>query len=188
LTTREERMIRMEQPKEVSKTKRILFPLLMMVVIILLVPMSAPLISMFMIGNIFRESGVVDRLTKSSQNELINVVTIFLMLCIGTTLKAEAILRPQTLMILALGLVAFAAGTAGGLLFAKLMNKVSKTKINPLVGSAGVSAVPMAARVSQEMAWKEDPENFILMHAMGPNVAGVIGSAVVASILMSLLL
>jgi carboxybiotin decarboxylase len=185
LTTKKERLIRMDNLKPVSRKARIILPLVLMIGIILLIPMSAPLVSMFMIGNIFRECGVVERLSKSAQNELINLVTIFLMLCVGATLKAESILQPQTLMILALGLFAFACGSAGGILFAKGLNLVSKQKINPLIGSAGVSAVPMAARVSQEMAWKEDPENHLLMQAMGPNVAGVIGSAIVAGFFLS---
>lgn len=189
LTSKKERMIKMAEPKPVSKKVRILFPLILMVLVVLIIPMSAPLVSMFMIGNIFRESGVVQRLTNTSSNELINLVTIFLMLCIGATLKADYVLKPETLKILVLGLVAFAFATAGGLLFAKLMNLFLKKdeKINPLVGSAGVSAVPMAARVSQEMAWHEDPDNYILMHAMAPNVSGVIGSAIVAGFFLSVL-
>ncbi len=142
---------------------------------------------MFFIGNMFRESGVVERLSKSAQNELLNVVTIFLMLSIGITLKGDDIINLGTLKILVLGLTAFAFGSAGGIMFAKLMNLFTKEKINPLVGSAGVSAVPMAARVSQEMALKEDPTNHIIMHAMGPNVAGVIGSAIAAGVLLSIL-
>ncbi len=188
LTTQKERKIKMEQLRPVPKLARIMLPIVMMIVIILLIPMSAPLVSMFMIGNIFRESGVVERLTKSAQNDLLNIITIFLMLCIGMTLEAGKVLNPGTLKILALGLVAFSMGTAGGILFAKFMNLFSKNKINPLVGSAGVSAVPMAARLSHEMALKEDPTNFLLMHAMGPNVAGVIGSAMVAGYFLSILL
>jgi carboxybiotin decarboxylase len=187
LTTQKERKIKMKEMRKIPKLAKILLPLIMMIVIILLIPMSAPLVSMFMIGNIFRESGVVDRLTKSAQNELLNIVTIFLMLCIGLTLDANKVLNPVTLKILALGLVAFAIGTAGGILFAKFMNLFSKNKINPLVGAAGVSAVPMAARLAHEMALKEDPSNFLLMHAMGPNVAGVIGSAMVAGYFLSIL-
>lgn len=187
LTTKEERKIRMTQLRHVSKPAKIIFPILIMVICILLIPMSAPLISMFMIGNVFRESGVVERLNKAAQNELLNIVTIFLMLAVGTTLKAELFLNQKTLMILLLGLVAFIAGSAGGILFAKFMNLFSKDKINPLIGSAGVSAVPMAARVSQELAYHEDPENHLLMHAMGPNVAGVIGSAIVAGYFLSIL-
>lgn len=187
LTTRKERLIRMKQPEHVSRRTRILFPLIMMISVILLVPLSAPLVSMFFIGNMFRESGVVERLSKSAQNELLNIVTIALMLSIGITLKAENILNLATMKILILGLVAFSCGTAGGILFVKFLNLFSKEKINPLVGSAGVSAVPMAARVSQEMALKEDPTNHIIMHAMGPNVAGVIGSAIAAGVLLSIL-
>lgn len=187
LTSKAERGIRMVQLRHVSKRTKILFPIGIMIVSIMLIPMSAPLISMFTIGNVFRESGVVDRLTKSAQNELLNLVTIFLMLCIGITLKADAILQPITLKILLLGLVAFICGTAGGIMLAKLMNLFSKNKINPIIGAAGVSAVPMAARVAQEMAYREDPNNHLLMHAMGPNVAGVIGSAIVAGYFLSII-
>jgi oxaloacetate decarboxylase beta subunit len=185
LTTEEERKITMSQLRPVSTRVKILFPIGMMIVSILLIPMSAPLISMFMIGNVFRESGVVDRLNRTAQNELLNIVTIFLMLAIGITLKAEAILDVTTLKILVLGLVAFCCGTAGGILFAKLMNLFSKNKINPIIGAAGVSAVPMAARVAQEMAYRDDPDNHLLMHAIGPNVSGVIGSAIVAGYFLS---
>jgi oxaloacetate decarboxylase beta subunit len=186
-TTKQERLIRMTQLRHVSRRAKIIFPIVIMIVSILLIPMSAPLISMFMIGNIFRESGVVERLSKSSGNELLNIVTIFLMLCIGITLKGEAILQIQTLKILLLGLAAFACGTAGGIVFAKMFNLVAKNKVNPLIGAAGVSAVPMAARVASEMAYKEDPDNHLLMHAMGPNVAGVIGSAIVAGYFLSVI-
>lgn len=185
LTTKKERLITMTQLRPVSRRVKIIFPIGMMIVSILLIPMSAPLISMFMIGNIFRESGVVERLNKSAQNELLNIVTIFLMLAIGITLKAEAILDLTTLKILVLGLTAFCIGTAGGILFAKLMNLVSHNKINPIIGAAGVSAVPMAARVAQEMAYRDDPNNHLLMHAIGPNVSGVIGSAIVAGYFLS---
>jgi oxaloacetate decarboxylase beta subunit len=185
LTTKEERKITMTQLRPVSRRVKILFPIGMMIVSILLIPMSAPLISMFMIGNVFRESGVVERLNKSAQNELLNLVTIFLMLAIGITLKAEAILELTTIKILLLGLVAFCCGTAGGILFAKLMNLFSHNKVNPIIGAAGVSAVPMAARVAQEMAYREDPNNHLLMHAIGPNVSGVIGSAIVAGYFLS---
>jgi oxaloacetate decarboxylase beta subunit len=185
LTSREERLITMTQLRPVSRRVKILFPIGMMIVSILLIPMSAPLISMFMIGNVFRECGVVDRLSKSAQNELLNIVTIFLMLAIGITLKAEAILDLKTLQILVLGLIAFCFGTAGGILFAKLMNLVSRNKVNPIIGAAGVSAVPMAARVAQEMAYRDDPNNHLLMHAIGPNVSGVIGSAIVAGYFLS---
>ena len=187
LTTKEERKITMTQLRPVSRRVKILFPIGLMIVSILLIPMSAPLISMFMIGNVFRESGVVTRLSQSAQNELLNIVTIFLMLAIGITLKAEAILDLTTLKILVLGLVAFCFGTAGGILFAKLLNLFSHNKINPIIGAAGVSAVPMAARVAQEMAFREDPNNHLLMHAIGPNVAGVIGSAIVAGYFLTVL-
>ncbi|MFW9842930.1 MAG: sodium ion-translocating decarboxylase subunit beta [Candidatus Thorarchaeota archaeon] len=185
LTTKEERKITMTQLRPVSPRAKILFPIVMMIVAILLIPMSAPLVSMFMIGNVFRESGVVDRLSRSAQNEILNMVTIFLMLSIGITLKAEAILQPTTMKVLVLGLFAFCFGTAGGILFAKLMNLFSKHKINPVIGAAGVSAVPMAARVAQEVAYREDPNNHLLMHAIGPNVSGVIGSAIVAGYFLS---
>jgi oxaloacetate decarboxylase beta subunit len=185
LTTKEERKITMTQVRPVPRRVKILFPIGMMIVSILLIPMSAPLISMFMIGNVFRESGVVERLNKSAQNELLNIVTIFLMLAIGITLKAEAILDLTTIKILVLGLIAFCCGTAGGILFAKLMNLFSHNKVNPIIGAAGVSAVPMAARVAQEMAYREDPNNHLLMHAIGPNVSGVIGSAIVAGYFLS---
>jgi oxaloacetate decarboxylase beta subunit len=185
LTTKEERMITMTQLRPVSTRVKIIFPIGMMIVSILLIPMSAPLISMFMIGNIFRESGVVERLNRSAQNELLNIVTIFLMLAIGITLKAEAILDWTTIKILVLGLAAFCVGTAGGILFAKLMNLFSHNKVNPIIGAAGVSAVPMAARVAQEMAYRDDPNNHLLMHAIGPNVSGVIGSAIVAGYFLS---
>jgi oxaloacetate decarboxylase beta subunit len=185
LTTKEERLITMTQLRPVSRRVKILFPIGMMIVSILLIPMSAPLISMFMIGNVFRESGVVERLSRSAQNELLNIVTIFLMLAIGITLKAEAILDLTTIKILVLGLIAFCIGTAGGILFAKLMNLFSHNKVNPIIGAAGVSAVPMAARVAQEMAYRDDPNNHLLMHAIGPNVSGVIGSAIVAGYFLS---
>jgi oxaloacetate decarboxylase beta subunit len=185
LTTEAERKITMTQLRPVSTRAKILFPISMMIISILLIPMSAPLISMFMIGNIFRESGVVERLNRSAQNELLNLVTIFLMLSIGITLKAEAILQATTMKILILGLFAFCIGTAGGILFAKLMNLFLKHKINPIIGAAGVSAVPMAARVAQEMAYRDDPNNHLLMHAIGPNVSGVIGSAIVAGYFLS---
>ncbi len=187
LTSKKERMMKMEQLRPVSKRTKILFPIVIMIISILFIPMSAPLISMFMIGNVFRESGVVDRLSRTSANELLNIVTIFLMLCIGITLEGNAVCNWETIKILSLGLVAFAAGTAGGILFAKVMNLFTKNKVNPIIGAAGVSAVPMAARVAQEIAHHEDPENHILMHAMGPNVAGVIGSAIVAGYFLSIL-
>ncbi|ASJ02188.1 glutaconyl-CoA decarboxylase subunit beta [Thermococcus profundus] len=187
LTTPEERRIRMEQLRPVSKREKILFPIITMIVIGLLVPSAAPLIGMLMIGNLFRESGVVERLSKAAQEELMNIVTIFLGLGVGSTMRAESFLTTQTLEILGLGVIAFASATAGGVLFGKFMMKMSGGKINPMVGAAGVSAVPMAARVVQRIASEEDPGNFILMHAMGPNVAGVIGTAVVAGVFLALL-
>jgi oxaloacetate decarboxylase beta subunit len=187
LTSPEERRIRMEQLRPVSKREKILFPIITMIVIGLLVPSAAPLIGMLMIGNLFRESGVVERLSKAAQEELMNIVTIFLGLGVGSTMRAESFLTAQTLEILGLGIVAFASATAGGVLFGKLMMKLSGGKINPMIGAAGVSAVPMSARVVQKMASEEDPGNFILMHAMGPNVAGVIGTAVVAGVFLALL-
>ncbi|WP_297437429.1 sodium ion-translocating decarboxylase subunit beta [Thermococcus sp.] len=187
LTSPEERRIRMEQLRPVSKREKILFPIITMIVIGLLVPSAAPLIGMLMIGNLFRESGVVERLSKAAQEELMNIVTIFLGLGVGSTMRAESFLTAQTLEILGLGIVAFSSATAGGVLFGKLMMKLSGGKINPMIGAAGVSAVPMSARVVQKMASEEDPGNFILMHAMGPNVAGVIGTAVVAGVFLALL-
>ncbi len=186
LTTKKERRIVMKQLRHVSKTEKILFPLLASIIIIWLVPMSAPLIGMLMFGNLLRESGVVGRLSHAAQNELMNIITIVLMLCIGASMSAGRMLQPRTLMILGLGLLAFCCGSAGGILLAKFMNLFSKEKINPLIGSAGVSAVPMAARISQIMGQKEDPKNFLLMHAMGPNVAGVISSAVAAGVFIAL--
>ena len=188
LTTLKERQIVMRQLRAVSKTERVLFPVFAAVVIILLVPLSAPLIGMFMVGNLLRESGVVPRLAEVAQNALMNAVTIFLMLCIGAWMSAENVFQLRTLMIMGLGFAAFAVGTASGLLFAKFMNLFLKEKINPLIGSAGVSAVPMAARISQHLGQQANPKNFLLMHAMGPNVAGVIGSAVAAGIFLSILL
>lgn len=187
LTTEKDRKIRMKQLRPVSRVEKILFAILAMILILLLVPLSAPLIGMFMLGNLFKESGVVKRLSDSAQNELMNVVTIFLMLVIGSSMSAEVILQTKTLYILALGLIAFSVGTAGGILLAKVMNLFCKEKINPLIGSAGVSAVPMAARVSQKLGQEADPKNFLLMHALGANVAGVIGSAVVAGIFLTIM-
>jgi len=187
LTTKEERKIRMKQLRHVSKAEKVIFPAAGAVIIILLVPLSAPLIGMFMFGNLIRESGVVKRLTHAAQNELMNIVTIILMLCVGISMSAETMLKWETLKVLCLGLVAFAMGTAGGILLAKIMNFFSKNKINPLIGSAGVSAVPMAARMSQIVGQEEDPRNFLLMHAMGPNVAGVIGSAIAAGMFLTLM-
>ena len=186
-TTQKEREIEMRPPREVSRRERLLFPAIAMILIILIVPRAAPLIAMFMMGNLFRESGVVPRLTSAASNELLNIATIFLMITVGTQLSAETVFKVDTVVILGLGLAAFSCGTAGGLLFAKLMNLLSKQKINPLIGSAGVSAVPMAARMSHHMGQEANPNNFLLNHAMGPNVAGVIGSAVVAGVFISLL-
>ena len=187
LTTKKMRAVRMEQLRPVSKLERIVFPILVAVVVSFLVPDTAPLIGMLMLGNLFRESGVADRLSKTAQNELMNIVTIFLGTTVGATASAERFLTPQTLKIIALGLCAFAIGTAGGVLLGDLMCIITGGKINPLIGSAGVSAVPMAARVSQKVGQKENPTNFLLMHAMGPNVSGVIGSAVAAGVLLAIL-
>ena len=186
LTTDAERKIKMKQLRPVSKTEKVLFPIIVTIFVSFLVPSAASLIGCLMLGNLMRECGVVDRLSKTVQNELMNIVTIFLGISVGATATAENFLNWQTLMILALGVIAFGFGTAGGVLLAKVMNLFSKEKVNPLIGSAGVSAVPMAARVSQVVAQKYDPSNFLLMHAMGPNVSGVIGSAVAASVLLAL--
>ena len=186
LTTKSEREIEMRPPREVSQLEKLLFPTIAMLVIILVVPRSAPLIALFMIGNLFRESGVVPRLTSASSNELLNIATIFLMITVGTQLSAERVFNVDTVVILGLGLGAFSAGTVGGLLFAKTMNLFMRDKINPLIGSAGVSAVPMAARISHHVGQEASPRVFLLPHAMGPNVAGVIGSAVVAGVFISL--
>ncbi|MDD2502998.1 MAG: sodium ion-translocating decarboxylase subunit beta [Clostridia bacterium] len=186
LTTKEEREVKMEQLREVSKLEKICFPIIVTIFCVLLLPSVAPLIGMLMLGNLFKESGVVDRLSDTAQNALMNIVTIFLGVTVGATANAENFLQPQTLAIIALGLLAFMFSTVGGLLIGKLMYKLSGGKINPLIGSAGVSAVPMAARVSQVVGQKANPSNYLLMHAMGPNVAGVIGSAVAAGILMAL--
>ncbi len=184
-TTSEERKIRMSQLRPVGKTEKIMFPLLALVLCALLLPSAAPLIGFFMFGNLMRECGVVERLSDTVRNALINITTIFLGLGVGSQLTASGFLSVETVGILLLGIVAFSIGTASGVLMAKLMNVFSKTKINPLIGSAGVSAVPMAARVSQDMGAKEDPQNVLLMHAMGPNVAGVVGSAVAAGMLLA---
>ncbi len=186
LTTKAERRISMEQLRPVSKAEKVLFPIVVTIFVSMLVPSATPLVGFLMLGNLFRECGVTERLSKTAQNELINIVTIFLGISVGATATAASFLSPRTLMILALGVIAFSGGTAGGVLLGKLMNLVSKKPINPLIGSAGVSAVPMAARVSQVVAQKEKPGNFILMHAMGPNVAGVIGSAIAAGVFLSL--
>jgi oxaloacetate decarboxylase beta subunit len=187
LTTPEERSIVMHQLRPVSQTEKIIFPIILTVLIGLLLPDAAPLIGMFALGNLLREAGVVERLADTSRNALINIVTIALGLTVGAKLSAEAFLNLKTLGILALGMLAFAAGTAGGVLMAKFMNLFVKDKINPLIGSAGVSAVPMAARVSNKVGLEANPQNFLLMHAMGPNVAGVIGSGVAAGILLNFL-
>ncbi len=186
LTTKEERRIKMKQLRPVSKTEKILFPIIVTIFVSFMLPSAAPLVGCLMLGNLMRESGAVDRLSKTVQNELMNIVTIFLGVSVGATATAANFLNFATLKILAMGVVAFALGSAGGVLLAKLMNVFAKEKVNPLIGSAGVSAVPMAARVSQVVGQKEDPSNFLLMHAMGPNVAGVIGSAVAAGVLLAL--
>ena len=187
LTTKKERGIRMKQLRPVSKLEKILFPLVGTGIICLLVPDAAPLMAMLMLGNLFRECAVVERLSKTAQNELLNVVTIFLGISVGATMRAESFLSPKPVFIFVLGLVAFAFSTAGGLALAKFFNLFLKEKINPLIGAAGVSAVPMAARVSQRVGQEADPKNFLLMHAMGPNVAGVIGTATAAGLFLSLL-
>ncbi len=186
LTTKKEREIKMEQLREVSKLEKIAFPIIVTVLCTLLLPSVAPLIGMLMLGNLFREAGVVDRLSKTAQNEIVNIVTIFIGLTVGSKAVGERFLQPETLMIIGLGLTAFIFSTVGGLLLGKLMCFLSGGKINPLIGSAGVSAVPMAARVSQVEGQKANPSNFLLMHAMGPNVAGVIGSAVAAGVFYAL--
>ena len=186
LTTEEERKIEMKQIRHVSKIEKIIFPLVVLFLCILLLPDATPLIGMLMFGNLIKESGVVERLSKTAQNELINIVTILLGLAVGSKLAASKFLQAETLGILMLGLIAFAVGTASGILIARLMNLLTKEKINPLIGAAGVSAVPMAARVVNKEGLKANPHNFLLMHAMGPNVAGVIGSAVAAGVLLAL--
>ncbi|GAB3034563.1 sodium ion-translocating decarboxylase subunit beta [Bowmanella dokdonensis] len=186
LTTPAEREIRMEQLRVVSKREKIIFPLAVLLLTILFLPSATPLVGMFCLGNLMRECGVVERLSKTAQNELINIVTIFLGLAVGSKLSADKFLKLETLGILALGAIAFAIGTATGVLMAKLMNRLSGGKVNPLIGAAGVSAVPMAARVVNKVGLEANPHNFLLMHAMGPNVAGVLGSAVAAGILLAL--
>jgi len=186
LTTEEERKIVMRPLREVSKREKIIFPIMVTVFVALLVPSAGPLIACLMLGNLFKESGVVERLNKTAQNELMNIVTIFLGVSVGSTATATTFLSLQTIAIMLMGVVAFGFGTAGGVVLAKVMNLFLKEKINPLIGSAGVSAVPMAARVSQVEGQKANPANFLLMHAMGPNVAGVIGSAIAAGVLMAL--
>ena len=189
LTTEKERKIKMSQLRQVSKTEKILFPVIIAIVISVLLPSAAPLVGCLMLGNLMKECGVVDRLSKTVQNELMNIVVIFLGISVGATATAASFLNAQTLFILVLGIVAFSFGSASGVILAKIMNLFAKEgkKINPLIGSAGVSAVPMAARVSQTEGQKADPSNFLLMHAMGPNVAGVVGSAVAAGILLAFL-
>lgn len=187
LTTKKERSVRMTELRSVSRTEKIIFPVMVTIIVALLLPDAAPLVGMLMLGNLMRESGVVDRITKTAQNELMNIITIFLGLTVGATTNAETFLNFKTLGIVLMGLVAFCIGTASGVLFGKLMYVLTKGKVNPLIGSAGVSAVPMAARVSQTVGQEEDPGNFLLMHAMGPNVSGVIGSAVAAGILIQML-
>ena len=187
LTTEKERQIEMVQLREVSQAEKIIFPIMLLMLVALLLPDAAPLLGMFAFGNLMKESGVVDRLSDTTQNALINIVTIFLGLAVGSKLMADKFLQPETLGILVLGMVAFAIGTACGVIMAKTMNLFSKNKINPLIGSAGVSAVPMAARVSNKVGLESNPHNFLLMHAMGPNVAGVIGSAIAAGIMIQFL-
>ena len=186
LTTKEERKIVMEQLRPVSKTEKILFPIVVTIVVGLIVPDAVSLVGMLMLGNLIKESGVAERLAKTAQNGLMNVITIFLGLTVGATATADTFLTPATLGIVALGLIAFCFSTAGGLILGKIMCKFTRGKVNPLIGSAGVSAVPMAARVSQMVGQKENPSNFLLMHAMGPNVAGVIGSAVAAGVFLAM--
>ena len=186
LTTKKERMIKMEQLRPVSQVEKVIFPIFVGAVVSLLLPDAAPLIGFLMLGNLFNVCGVTDRLSKTAQNELCNIVTIFLGVSVGVTANAENFLAPQTLLIIVLGLAAFCFATIGGVLFGKIMCFITRGKINPLIGSAGVSAVPMAARVSQTVGQKENPSNFLLMHAMGPNVAGVIGSAVAAGVFLAL--
>ncbi len=186
LTTKKERSVVMTELRTVSKTEKILFPIMVTIICVLLLPSAAPLIGMLMLGNLMRESGVVDRISKTAQNELMNIVTICLGVTVGATANANSFLRPTTLLIIALGLIAFSMGTAGGVLLGKLMYVITGGKVNPLIGSAGVSAVPMAARVAQKEGQRANPSNFLLMHAMGPNVAGVIGSAVAAGVLLTL--
>ncbi len=187
LTTKKERAVVMEQLRPVSKLEKILFPIIVTAIVALLVPDATPLVGMLMLGNIFRESGVVSRISNTAQNELMNIITIFLGVTVGATATGSVFLSWGTIKIIVLGLIAFCFGTAGGVLFGKLMYIFTGGKVNPLIGSAGVSAVPMAARVAQKVGQKENPSNFLLMHAMGPNVAGVIGSAVAAGVLISIL-
>jgi oxaloacetate decarboxylase beta subunit len=187
MTTDAERKIRMKKTRKVNKLEKIFFPVVAALVIILLIPAAAPLIAMFMLGNLFREAGVVERLTHASQNELLNIVTIFLGLPVGATMNAEVFLKPEVIFVFCLGLVAFSVSTATGIILAKIMNLFPGEKINPLLGAAGVSAVPMAARVVHKVAQEADRKNYLLMYAMGPNVAGVIGTVVAAGIFLTLL-
>lgn len=187
LTTDKERTVVMEQLRDVSRTEKLVFPVVTTLIVSLILPAAAPLVGMLMLGNILRESGVTERISKTAQNELLNIITIFLGVSVGATATADRFLTPRTLGIVVLGLIAFGFGTVGGVLFGKIMYKTSGGKVNPLIGSAGVSAVPMAARVSQKVGREYNPNNYLLMHAMGPNVAGVIGSAVAAGVLISIL-
>lgn len=187
LTTKKERQVVMQQLRPVSKLEKVVFPILVTILVCLFLPAASPLIGMLMLGNLFKESGVVERINKTAQNELINIITIFLGVTVGATAQAKYFLDWNTIKIIVLGLIAFSIGTACGVLFGKIMYYATGGKVNPLIGSAGVSAVPMAARVSQKVGQKENPANFLLMHAMGPNVAGVIGSAIAAGVLLSVL-
>ncbi len=187
LTTKKERSIVMTQLRTVSKTERIIFPIMCTIIVSLILPTATPLVGMLMLGNLMKESGIVERITKTAGNELMNIVTIFLGISVGATTSAETFLNAQTLFIIVLGLLAFCVGTAGGVLLGKIMCALTGGKVNPLIGAAGVSAVPMAARVAQKVGQEENPHNFLLMHAMGPNVAGVIGSAVAAGVLINML-
>lgn len=187
LTTKKERLVRMGQLRPVSKTEKIIFPIAVTVVVTLIVPSAAPLVGMLMFGNLLKESGCCDRLVKTAQNELMNIITIFLGISVGATTTAEKIINPKFGGVIVLGVLAFSFGTASGVLFGKLMYLATRGKVNPLIGSAGVSAVPMAARVSQKVGQQYDPTNYLLMHAMGPNVAGVIGSAVAAGVLLNII-
>ena len=187
LTTKKERSIVMGNLRPVSKLEKILFPIMVTVIVSLLLPDAATLVGMLMLGNLLKESGRTERIAKAAQNELMNIVTIMLGLSVGATTSAQSFLNLNSIFIVALGLIAFSVGTAGGVVFGKIMCVLTKGKVNPLIGSAGVSAVPMAARVSQKVGQKENPSNFLLMHAMGPNVSGVIGSAVAAGVLLTLL-
>jgi oxaloacetate decarboxylase beta subunit len=186
LTTKKERLIRMDNLRSVSKLEKILFPIVVTVVVILIIPDSAPLVGMLMLGNLAKECGVVDRISKTAQNELMNIITIFLGLTVGATAKADNFLSTKTLLIIFMGLFAFCLATAAGVLFGKLMCFMTKGKVNPLIGAAGVSAVPMEARVANTVGQQEDPSNLLLMHAIGPNVAGVIGSAVAAGVFLNM--